>query len=67
MIGNIFSNRWKTGEKFFQSLEKWGGIFQPLENFFPIIGKTGGGRGASRLCRGEGVFVERMGVFGCVG
>ena len=35
----IFSNRWKTGEKFFQSLEKTGGFFQPLENFFPTIGK----------------------------
>jgi hypothetical protein len=39
--GKIFSNHWKTGEKIFQSLEKWGGIFQPLENFFPIIGKNG--------------------------
>ncbi len=29
------------GEKFFQSLEKMGGFFQPLENFFPIIGKRG--------------------------
>jgi hypothetical protein len=36
----IFSNRWKTAEKFFQSLEKSGRIFQPLENFFPIIGKN---------------------------
>ena len=25
MIGNFFSNRWKTGEKFFQSLENSGG------------------------------------------
>jgi hypothetical protein len=38
----IFSNRWKTGEKFFQSLEKSGRIFQPLEKIFPIIGKFGG-------------------------
>jgi hypothetical protein len=37
----IFSNHWKTAEKFFQSLEKPAGIFQPLETFFPIIGKTG--------------------------
>ncbi|MBR3583328.1 MAG: hypothetical protein IKO01_07810 [Kiritimatiellae bacterium] len=52
----IFSNHWKTAEKFFQSLEKsarfsnhWkkvfqsleksAEIFQPLETFFPIIGK----------------------------
>jgi hypothetical protein len=38
-ITNIFSNHWKTGEKFFQSLEKLAGFFQPLETFFPIIGK----------------------------
>ena len=37
----IFSNHWKTAEKFFQSLEKSGKIFQPLETFFPIIGKMG--------------------------
>ena len=35
----IFSNHWKTGEKFFQSLEKSGHFFQPLEKKFPIIGK----------------------------
>jgi hypothetical protein len=45
-IGNIFSNHWKTAEKFFQSLEKtagfsnhWKNIFQSLETFFPTIGK----------------------------
>jgi hypothetical protein len=38
MIGNIFSNHWKKGEKFFQSLEKMHRFFQPLENIFPIIG-----------------------------
>jgi hypothetical protein len=44
-----FSNHWKTAEKFFQSLEKIGRIFQPLEKYFPIIGKPGGGRrGAGR-------------------
>ncbi len=31
-----FSNHWKI---FFQPLEKPGRIFQPLENFFPTIGK----------------------------
>ncbi|MBR3583613.1 MAG: hypothetical protein IKO01_09275 [Kiritimatiellae bacterium] len=35
----IFSNHWKTREKFFQSLEKSGHFFQPLEKYFPIIGK----------------------------
>jgi pyruvate formate lyase activating enzyme len=38
-IGKIFSNHWKNAENFFQSLEKPGQIFQPLETFFPIIGK----------------------------
>jgi hypothetical protein len=51
-IGNFFSNHWKKREKFFQSLEnsgnffpivgKTGGIFQPLEKSFPIIGKFSG-------------------------
>jgi hypothetical protein len=41
--GNIFSNHWKMREKFFQSLEKTGGFFQPLENIFPIIGKFAAG------------------------
>ncbi len=45
MVGKLFSNRWKMGEKLFQSLEKSGGIFQSLESFFPIIGKLSGGRG----------------------
>ena len=49
----VFSNRWKTAERFFQSLEKSDQFFQPLENFFPIIGKLGDGRGASGLCRGR--------------
>ena len=35
-----FSNRWKTAENFFQSLEKPARIFQPLEKYFPIIGKN---------------------------
>ena len=35
--GKIFSNRWKTGEKVFQSLEKSGGVFQPLESFFQSL------------------------------
>ena len=39
LVPKIFSNHWKTGEKFFQSLEKIGGIFQPLEKSFPIIGQ----------------------------
>ena len=30
-VPKIFSNHWKTAEKFFQSLEKTGEIFQPLE------------------------------------
>ena len=42
-IGKIFSNHWKTSEIFFQSLEKNGKIFQPLEKNFPIIGKNGEG------------------------
>ena len=46
----IFSNHWETAEKFFQSLEKSGRFFQPLENFFPIIGKSAFGRGATGLC-----------------
>ncbi len=50
----IFSNRWKTAEKFFQSLEKPARIFQPLEKYFPIIGKPAFSRRASRLCRGQG-------------
>ncbi|MBR3582523.1 MAG: hypothetical protein IKO01_03655 [Kiritimatiellae bacterium] len=33
----IFSNHWKTAEKFFQSLEKPPGIFQPLEFFFQSL------------------------------
>ena len=45
----IFSNRWKTGENFFQSLEKMAQVFQPLENIFPIIGKFPRGGGASGL------------------
>ncbi len=53
-IGNIFSNHWKIAERFFQSLEKQGGIFQPLENFFPIIGKTAFGRGSTGLCAPRG-------------
>ncbi len=40
-IGNIFSNHWKTTEKFFQSLEKPLQFFQPLANsptlHFPSI------------------------------
>ena len=35
-IGNFFSNHWKNGEKFFQSLEN-------PRKIFPIVGKTGGG------------------------
>ena len=31
MVGKLFSNHWKMGEKFFQSLEKSSGIFQSLE------------------------------------
>ena len=40
----IFSNRWKSGEKFFQSLEKSGRVFQPLETFFQSLenGRFGG-------------------------
>jgi hypothetical protein len=49
----IFSNRWKTREKFFQSLEKIGGFFQPLEKKFPIIGKFGAGRVGTRLAPGR--------------
>ncbi|MBR3581906.1 MAG: hypothetical protein IKO01_00510 [Kiritimatiellae bacterium] len=55
----IVSNHWKTGGKFFQSLEKPGGIFQPLETFFPIIGKNrfaaGGVRRAFTGGRGAGI------------
>ncbi len=47
----IFSNRWKTREKFFQSLEKPARIFQPLEKYFPIIGKPAFPRRATRLCQ----------------
>ena len=52
----IFSNHWKMHEKFFQSLEKSRRFFQPLENFFPIVGKRAGRRRASRLCRGGRAF-----------
>ena len=38
-VPKIFSNHWKTAEKFFQSLEKIRPFFQPLEKYFPIIGK----------------------------
>ncbi|MBR4251296.1 MAG: hypothetical protein IKQ15_03215 [Kiritimatiellae bacterium] len=34
-----FSNHWKNAENFFQSLEKTGRFFQPLEKSFPIVGK----------------------------
>ena len=34
-----FSNHWKTREIFFQSLENPAHFFQPLEKYFPIIGK----------------------------
>ena len=47
----IFSNHWKTAEKFFQSLEKMAKIFQPLEKNFPIIGKLAVGPRASGLCK----------------
>ncbi len=50
----IFSNHWKMRGKFFQSLEKMGRFFQPLENFFPIIGKIGLGRRATGLCAPRG-------------
>jgi hypothetical protein len=49
----IFSNHWKTAVKFFQSLKKTGGIFQPLENYFPIIGKLVVCRWASGRLRRE--------------
>jgi hypothetical protein len=47
----IFSNHWKTAEKFFQSLEKPPHFFQPLEKNFPIIGKPAFSPRASRLCK----------------
>ncbi len=47
----IFSNHWKTHERFFQSLEKSARIFQPLEKYFPIIGKPAFPRRAAGLCR----------------
>ena len=50
----IFSNHWKMREKFFQSLEKPLRIFQPLESFFPIIGKLAFCGGATRLCKIQG-------------
>ena len=46
-----FSNHWK---KVFQSLEKTAQVFQPLESFFPIIGKPGVCGGATRLCKIQG-------------
>jgi hypothetical protein len=56
MIGNIFSIHWKIAENFFQSLEKTGGFFQPLEKYFPIIGKLCGQRraagGRAMACKG---------------
>jgi hypothetical protein len=48
-IGKIFSNRWKTGEKFFQSLEKSGRIFQPLESFFQSLENLRAGAGAREI------------------
>ena len=53
-----FFNRWKTRERFFQSLEKPAEIFQPLEKSFPIIGKLAFCRWASRLWA-RGRFSER--------
>ncbi len=56
MIGNIFSIHWKTAENFFKSLEKIGEFFQPLEKYFPIIGKLRGRRlaagGRAMACKG---------------
>jgi hypothetical protein len=57
-LTEIFSNHWKTGEKFFQSLEKSGGVFQPVEKMFPIIGKLGGWRRASGRAGGGGLFIS---------
>jgi hypothetical protein len=56
-----FSNHWKTAEKFFQSLEKPAGIFQPLEKKFPIIGKSAGGRGARGGGAAGAAFPETCG------
>ena len=68
----IFSNRWKTAEKFFQSLEKSDQIFQPLEKSFPIIGKNGASfptigkffsnHWKTRVLRGSYQIVQNPGV-----
>ena len=63
-IGNFFSNHWKNGERFFQSLEKradfsnhWKKVFQSLEN-------SGWGvrarEGAARRGRREGRVRRRL-------
>ena len=54
LVPKNFSNHWKTGEKFFQSLEKIGGIFQPLEKSFPIIGKLFRKPRAAGWCKTRG-------------
>ena len=41
----------ETAERFFQSLENPAAFFQPLEKYFPIIGKPAICRRASRLCQ----------------
>ena len=47
----IFSNHWKTREKFFQSLENQARIFQPLEKCFQSLEKPAFPRRATRLCQ----------------
>ena len=52
--GKVFFKSLENCRKIFPIVGKTGRIFQPLENFFPIIGKVAFGRRASRLAKTRG-------------